>query len=147
MPIDFKKLSDPEWQAQARKEREEEAAKAQAHEKMLRRELDICLEAYETLTENERSLVRNCQSRLNSYLLLTQKQEKWLLDIARLVRAELAPKVKALVDRHAKGDTQGEHPGYPRSNWPLAKDVGVDQADYWLWVLRLVGIFGDEAAV
>lgn len=145
--IDFAKLSDPEWQAQARKESEEAAAKAQAHEKMLRRELDICLEAYETLTETERSLVRNCQSRLNSYQLLSQKQEKWLLDIARVVRNELAPKVKALVDRHAKGDTQGEHPGYPRSNWPLAKDIGVDQADYWLWVLRLVGIFGDEAPV
>ncbi|KVP75257.1 hypothetical protein WJ96_05735 [Burkholderia ubonensis] len=144
--IDFKKLNDPKWQAQVRKEREEREAKAEAHEKMLRRELNLCLEADETLAQNERSLVRNCQHRLNTGALLSEPQEKWLLDIAKRVRTVLAEKVKALVSRHANGDTQGQHPAYPRSDWPLAKEAGVDPADYWFWVLRLVDVFGDEAS-
>ncbi|KVP39785.1 hypothetical protein [Burkholderia ubonensis] len=142
--IDFKKLNNPEWRAQVHKEHEEKAARAEAHEKMLRRELDICLEAYESLAANERSLVRSCQSSLSRCLVPSEKQEKWLLDIARRVRKELEGKVKTLVERHAAGNPQGEHAAYPRSNWPLAGDANVDPADYWLWVLRLVGIFGDE---
>jgi hypothetical protein len=144
--IDFKKLNDPAWQAQVRKEREEAEAKAAAHEKMLRRELNICLEVCETLESNERSLVRNCQTRLNTYLPISEKQEKWLLDIAKKVRKDLDVKVKALIEKHANGDEAGEHRSYPRSNWPLAQECADNPRDYWFWVLRLVTAFGDEVS-
>lgn len=145
--FDFTKLNDPEWQAQARKEREEQEAKAAAHQKVLRSALNVCFIVVEALAQNERSLVRNCEARLNRYELLSDKQEKWLLDIADRVRKELEVKVQALIARHANGDPLGEHPAYPRSNWPKTEEYGAGPRDYWFWVLRLVEVFGDEAPV
>ncbi|WP_420213459.1 hypothetical protein ACN8ZM_40310 (plasmid) [Burkholderia aenigmatica] len=144
--IDFAKLKDPEHRARVRQEIDEQQAKAEAHEKMLRRELAVCLEAldYEMLREDERSLVRNCRTRLNSYLQLSEKQEKWLLDIAKRVRAAAAVSILALIDLHANGSKLGEHPAYPRHDWPLFGEPDVDPDDYWFWVLRLVKIFGNE---
>jgi hypothetical protein len=146
MGVDFKKLNDPVWREQMRVEREAAEAKAAAHEKMLRRELNLCQEACETLAENERSLVRNCQQRLNSYLPLSEKQEKWLLDIASRVRKELDVKVQALIDKHANGNELGEHLTHPRGNWPLAEECADSPRDYWFWVLRVVAIYGDEVS-
>jgi hypothetical protein len=144
MPIDFARLNDPAVREQMRVEREAAEAKAEAHEKMLRRELNICLESSETLEQNERSLVRNCQQRLNTYLPLSDKQEKWMLDIAKRVRKDLEVKVQALIVKHANGDELGEHLAYPRSNWPLAEECADAPRDYWFWVLRLVDVLGDE---
>lgn len=138
MALDFAKLNDPAWREQVRLEREAEQEKAQAHEKKLRQAVNLCLEANETLTENERSLVRNCRTRLNACSPVSASQEKWLLDIAKRVREQLADKVNVLVMRYAKGDPNGEHPRFPRSEWPLASEAGTDAADYWVWVLRLV---------
>jgi len=146
MGIDFTKLNDPVWREKMRQEREAEEAKAAVHEKMLRRELNICLEACETLESNKRSLVRNCQTRLNTYLPLSEKQESWLLDIAKKVRKDLDLKVKALVEKHANGDESGEHRSYPRSDWPLAQECVDSPRDYWFWVLRLVTVYGDEVS-
>ncbi|WP_175762260.1 hypothetical protein [Burkholderia anthina] len=145
--IDFAKLNDPEHRARVRQEIDEQRAKAEEHEKMLRRELAVCLEAldYDMLREDERSLVRNCRSRLNTFLQLSEKQEKWLLDIARRVRAAAATSILALIDRHAEGNKLGEHPTYPRREWPLLGEPDVDPDDYWFWVLRLVNIFGNKA--
>ncbi|HDR9105452.1 TPA: hypothetical protein QDB04_002293 [Burkholderia vietnamiensis] len=142
--IDFKKLNDPDWREQQRLACEAERAKAEAHEKVLRRALNLCLEASESLEQNERSLVRNCQYQLNRGALLSEKQEKWLLDIEKKVRAKLAPKVSALIARCAKGDRNGEHLAYPRSSWPDVADASVPADDYWFWVLRLVEALGDE---
>ncbi|MBU9200130.1 hypothetical protein KTD31_01765 [Burkholderia multivorans] len=142
--IDFKKLNDPEWREQQRVAREAEQAAAEAHEKVLRRALNLCLEASDTLEQNERSLVRNCQYQLNRGTLLSEKQEKWLLDIEKKVRAQLASKISALVARCAKGDRNGEHLAYPRSNWPDVNNSSVPPDDYWYWVLRLVTVLGDE---
>jgi hypothetical protein len=142
--VDFTKLNDPAWREKMRLEREAEQAKAAAHEKVLRRALNVCLEACETLPSNERSLVRNCQQRLNTYLPLSEKQEKWLLDIAARVRKELDVKVQALIDKHAAGNELGEHPTYPRSDWPLAEESADSPRDYWFWVLRLIAVYGDE---
>jgi hypothetical protein len=82
MPLDFTKLNDPAWREKMRLEREAEEAKVEALERKLRDALEICLPAIETLSETERSLVRNCRTRLNMYLLPSDKQQKWLLDIA-----------------------------------------------------------------
>lgn len=144
--LDFKQLNDPVRREQFRKEREELDARAEAHERALRRELNICLEAldYQIIEQDERSLVRNCQSRLNSYLPLSEKQEKWLLDIAQRVRKALASDIKLLIERHAAGDVQGQHRTYPRSDWPNLGRADVDPEEYWFWVLRLVRVFGEH---
>ena len=83
MPIDFKKLSDPVWQAEQRKLRESEEARREAIDRQLRDAVDICLIAYESLSAEERSLVHNCRLQLNTCRTLSEKQQKWLLDIAK----------------------------------------------------------------
>ncbi|GLZ75192.1 hypothetical protein BLA9940_07086 [Burkholderia aenigmatica] len=45
---------------------------------------------------------------MNSYLPLSEKQEKWLLDIAKRVRDTLDGEIQKLVQRHAAGDTLGQ---------------------------------------
>lgn len=86
--IDFKKLNDPEWQAKVRAEREKEEAEREAIEKRHREAVDTCMEAYDSLSEKERSLVRNCRTRLNTYLMLSDPQVKWLLDIESRVKVK-----------------------------------------------------------
>ncbi len=88
MPLDFSKLNDPAWKEKMRLEREAEDAAREALELKLREALDVCLAELETLAENERSLVRNCRTRLNTYLLPSEKQQKWLLDIAARLAAQ-----------------------------------------------------------
>ncbi|MBK3780408.1 hypothetical protein G3A43_09175 [Paraburkholderia aspalathi] len=80
--VDFKKLMDPAHQEQMRIEREAEQARAEEHEKKLRGWLNTVDEHVEELAEKERSFIRNCRFRLNSFLLLSEPQEKWLKDIA-----------------------------------------------------------------
>ncbi len=92
MPLDFSKLNDPAWKEKMRLEREAEDAAREALDLKLREALDTCLEAIETLAENERSLVRNCRTRLNTYLLPSEKQQKWLHDIAARLVAKNAQK-------------------------------------------------------
>lgn len=82
MPLDFKKLMDPEWSAKVRRELEAEQAKAQERDKMLRDYVDTALDHYEQLTERERDFVRSCRTRLNTYVSLSEPQEKWMRDIA-----------------------------------------------------------------
>lgn len=83
MPIDFKKLNDPVWREEQRKLREAEEAEREAIERQLRDAVDICLDAHESLSEAERSLVRNCRMLLNTFRTPSEKQQKWLLDIAK----------------------------------------------------------------
>ncbi len=92
MPLDFSKLNDPAWKEKMRLEREAEDAAREALERKLREALDVCLADIETLAENERSLVRNCRTRLNTYLLPSEKQQSWLLDIAARLAAQNATK-------------------------------------------------------
>lgn len=80
--IDFEKLRDPAWQEEYRKKREAEEAAATAKERQLRAAIRICLDSVDSLSDKERSLVNSTNSRLNSFLLVSEKQEKWLLDIA-----------------------------------------------------------------
>lgn len=80
--IDFKKLMDPEHMAKVRAEREAEELKQAEKDKEIRSLVDKCFEHIGTLSERERSLVRNCRQRINSYFSLSDAQEKWLRDIA-----------------------------------------------------------------
>lgn len=82
MPIDFEKLRDPEYQAQMRKQREEEERQREAKDKEIRGLVDKCMDAYDSLSEREQSFIRSCRTRINTYLLLSEAQEKWLRDIA-----------------------------------------------------------------
>jgi hypothetical protein len=82
MAIDFKKMMDPEFQAQVRREQEEAAARAKAHEEKLRGWLNTALAQLEELPQRERGFVRSCQHHLNTSGVLTEPQEKWLSDIA-----------------------------------------------------------------
>ena len=80
--VDFTKLMDPAHQEQMRLEREAEQALAEAHEKTLRGWLNTADQHIEELGEKERSFIRKCRYLLNSCLLLSGPQEKWLKDIA-----------------------------------------------------------------
>lgn len=131
--VDFSKMLDPEWQAQRRREREEDEARRDAHDKKLRAAVELCLMVVEDLAENERSLIRNCRMRLNTYQVVSDKQEKWLLDIATRVRTET-------VARYASGQEDGEHPTFPRTSWPHAEEFGGDTCAYWAWVLHQVAV-------
>jgi hypothetical protein len=135
--VDFAKLRDPEWQAKHRAEREAEQAKLEAHEKKLRAAVELGLQVDESLTEAERSLVRNCRMRLNTFQHVTEKQEKWLLDIAARMR-------KVQVDRFAGGDENGEHPSYARIAWPHAGEFDSDSNAYWAWVLHQIMCNGGD---
>lgn len=127
--VDFAKMLDPEWQAQRRLEREKEEVLREAHDKKLRAAVELCLIVCEGLPANERSLVRNCRMRLNTYVTVSAAQEKWLLDIAARVLAEAA-------GMYAAGDAEGEHPTYPRASWPHAKEFDGASCAYWAWVLH-----------
>lgn len=136
--VDFAKLRDPEWQAKFRAEQEAEQARIEARDKMLRAAVELGLQRDEHLNEKERSLVRNCRMRLNTFGSVTEAQEKWLLDIAARER-------KVQVDRFAGGDENGEHPSYSRAAWPQAAEFNSDSNAYWAWVLhQIVCNGGDE---
>lgn len=83
MPLDFSKLKDPVWRDERRREREAEEARVEAQTQKQRHAVDRCDEHYEELTAAERSLVNNVRHRLNTWQPLTEKQETWLLDIAK----------------------------------------------------------------
>lgn len=136
--VDFTKLNDPVWREARRLEREAEEAKREAHDKKLRAAVELGLQRDEHLTEKERSLVRNCRMRLNTFGTVTEPQEKWLLDIAARER-------KIQVERFAGGNDAGEHPTYLRSAWPEAAEFDSDSNAYWAWVLhQIVCNGGDE---
>lgn len=84
MPIDFAKLNDPDFIAKCRAEDEARSA-AEAKQ---REAVNLCLEhnTFESLSANERSLVRSCQHKLNTFGIISEKQEDWLFSIAKRFR-------------------------------------------------------------
>lgn len=106
--------------------------------------LHTCEAANAELTEKERGLVQSCRTRVDTFRLLSDAQEKWLLDIARRVRDDLAGDIDALIHRWASGDHTGEHPTYRRADWPLAKGKDLDPTAYWVWVLREIRAHGGD---
>lgn len=83
--LDFKKLMDPEWLAQARAEREAESARLEELERRQRAAIELCLEAYDSLTPSQKSLVRTCQTAP----VLTKAQSDWLFIIESQVQKRL----------------------------------------------------------
>ncbi|WP_087864763.1 hypothetical protein [Comamonas thiooxydans] len=81
MAIDFDKLNDPIWQAEQKRLREAEQQKLEAEDKVLKELVNKCIDHTEELTERERNFVRSCQTRLNSWLALSDAQKSWLNDI------------------------------------------------------------------
>jgi hypothetical protein len=81
--LDFDKLRDPAYQEQRRKEREEESARLEAHERKLRGWLNVALDRYDQVDEREREFIRSCRTRIYRYQPLSETQEKWLEDIAQ----------------------------------------------------------------
>lgn len=113
--LDFTKLNDPEWQAEVRAEEQAKQAIVEAHDKVLRDVLSLLRDrdVYDTLPQNERSLVNSCSSRVYAYTALSEAQEKWLFDIAR--RHGYQPAALAAsdtTDLEQPGDeaTDGERP-------------------------------------
>lgn len=131
----FKKPLDLEQQRLAR---EKELARAVTHDHVLRRAVSLCNELRRHLSSQEKSVVVHCQYRLGCGLSPSIAQERWLLDIERMLRARLEAKVSALASRYADGEHEGEHPSYPRADWPDLNSEAVPPSDYWFWVLRLV---------
>lgn len=81
--LDFKKLMDPQFQAEVQAEQRNRQAALEAKEAKQRAAVQTCLGRYEDLSADERSLVRSCQQLLNSYRALSEKQESWLFGIAK----------------------------------------------------------------
>lgn len=127
--VDFAKLRDPAVMAEIRAKLDAEQDAIEARDKLLRGAVELGLQLYETLAEGERSLVSNCRTRLATYQTVTEKQEKWLLDIATRLCQEQA-------SRFANGSVDGEHPTYKRSMWTRADEFNSSNTGYWAWVLH-----------
>jgi len=80
--FDFKKLSDPAFLAEQAAKRDAEEAAREAVRKRQNEQLQRCLDHYDSLPEKERSFVLSCRARAGLWLDLTEKQSKWLEDIA-----------------------------------------------------------------
>ncbi len=82
MAIDFSKMNDPEWQAKVRAEADAKQALQEEREAKLRQAVHTGLDQYESLSEKERSLINSVRYRLNTFGLVSEAQEKWLMEIA-----------------------------------------------------------------
>ncbi|KVP75258.1 hypothetical protein WJ96_05740 [Burkholderia ubonensis] len=138
----FKKMDDPQVQARIRSEE----AQQLAHGNTLRVAVEACeaAAALGDLTDKERGLVQSCRERFNAGRPLTEAQEKWLLDIARRVRDDLAEEIDLLIHHWGNGDHTGEHPTYRRSAWPLVSAKDLEPTAYWVWVLSEIQRNGGE---
>ena len=94
MALDFKKLSDPAYIAEQQAAREVEEAAREAVQNAQAAQLERCTENIETLSERERSFVRSCRTRMGMRLDLSEKQAKWLADIAKRFEATPAEQAK-----------------------------------------------------
>jgi hypothetical protein len=109
---------------------------------VLRLAVHSCLAARDSLTEPELGLVKSCRGRLKEVETLTSSQEKWLLDIAARSTDEISEEIDRLIQRWASGNWDGEHPTYPRSDWPLRDAKGLKPTAYWHWALSQIEAHG-----
>lgn len=79
--LDFAKLNDPETQKQIRQELDEEARLHQDKVAELQALANKCLDAT-AVSDKERSFLRSVRLTLAQRYSLTERQEKWLRDIA-----------------------------------------------------------------
>lgn len=105
MPIDFAKLNDPKFQAEAQASLEAKQAAIQAEAQRTREMLDALLECLESphamdpFTEDEYRFLRSLE-RQPSYIILSNAQKKWL---------------EALYSRHVeKRESEGDQPSVTR---------------------------------
>ncbi len=102
MAIDFNKLNDPEWRAKVRAEEDAKQALLKEREDKLRQAVHTGLDQYERLSEKERSLIDSVRYRLNTFGLVSEAQEKWLMEIAARVdpsKEEQPSQAKGLLGR------------------------------------------------
>ncbi|WP_127840991.1 hypothetical protein [Burkholderia gladioli] len=117
--------------------REGELTHAVTHDHVLRRAIRLCSELGGHLSPLERDVVVHCQQRIGHGLSPSIARERWLLDIERTLRDRFEARVCLLVS-DAGGNHEGEHPSYPRADWPHLNDDAIPAIDYWFWVLRRV---------
>lgn len=79
--IEFKKLTDKEYQAKVRAEIQEEQSKLTEIRGKQDAVVSRLLAVIETLSDSERSLVRSCRFRLTTRDSLSDAQWKWVKDI------------------------------------------------------------------
>ena len=87
MAIDFKKLSDPAYRAEAKARREAEEAQREAEDKRIREAVDLCMRNADSLPDADRRFVYSVHCQLNSFSILSDKQLKWLHDVADRIQA------------------------------------------------------------
>lgn len=90
MPIDFKKLSSPEFKAAVAADSQRRREESEAKDRKVRGALDVVHghEAYETMKTDERRFINNARSLYSQGRLLSEKQEKWLFDLASGIQPE-----------------------------------------------------------
>ena len=80
--VDFNKLMDPEFQEQVRQERAAEAAAQEAHSKRIDEQMRLVDRAYDSLAPREQEFVRSMRRLRSRRGTPSEKQLKWLGDIA-----------------------------------------------------------------
>ncbi len=102
--LDFSKLvNNPEAKRKAAEARAQREAEAYIYDKKIRMAFDLLRPEEKTalLDDRERKFVGSCQRQYFSSYHLTEKQEKWLLDLARRADQEFDQKqvdIKAVLD-------------------------------------------------
>lgn len=86
--VDFAKLRDPVYQAEAKARRETEDAASEAHEQRIRKALDTFSgqERFDSLSITEQSFIKSCERVVRTYGILSEKQQKWLFDLVERAR-------------------------------------------------------------
>ena len=111
MPLDFKKLNDPAFREEMRREREAEEAAAAAQflaDKWLTLHLE---QVRDQLDGRERDLMASVRTRLQMQVGPTPPQRKWMLDIARRKQVDASPPSVALAEYYAMLDSHKWHIG------------------------------------
>lgn len=86
--IDWKKLSDPVYQAEMRKEREAREAEEEAKRNQIETAARNVYAEYEQLSPSERSFINTVMSAIHYYKTLSDKQIKWLMDLDAKLKKE-----------------------------------------------------------
>lgn len=117
--VDFKKLMDPALQEKARQERAEQAQAQEEKSKRISEQMRLADQAYDGLSQRDQEFVRSMRRLRSRWLEPSEKQLKWLADIAARYQAPVAP-----VNGEPRATEANRVPA-PRPSRPSGVRVGV----------------------
>lgn len=89
--VNFAKLNDPVYRAKMKALREVDEAAAETHDKKIRDALNLFSggERFGALSLKEQEFIDSCGKSVRGGRSLSEKQEKWLFDIAKQASGEV----------------------------------------------------------